>query len=776
MLRWWRRRESGDDERQPRPGLARWLRRALIGIGVVTLLAGAAVTVAALWAFAILPRSLPPVTALESFQPVLGTKIYDDNDELLTELHVERRIFVPLAQIPQSLRDAIVATEDRRFYSHWGIDPIGIARAVVQNYRRGRIVEGGSTITQQLTKVLFLTPDKSLERKLKEAVLALELERRYSKDRILEMYLNQVYFGHGAYGVEAAARTYFGKSVSELNVREAALIAGLPRAPSSYSPFEHPQAAKLRRELVLRRMVEYGTIKDAEAKRLARSDLGLIPPERRRTTGQYFLEYVQRTLEAKYGADMVFKGGLNVYTTLNPGMQLVAEQSIRDGLRALQTRTGKAATEHPEGALVTIEPQTGYVKAMVGGHDFFRSEFNRAVQARRQPGSAFKPFVYVAALESGYTAATRVEDAPVIYPVGRNGKEWKPENYDRKFRGPTTLQQAVEESVNVVTIKVQERVGINKTIQVARRLGIASALNGDLTLALGTSDLTLLELTSAYGAFANQGVWMAPTVIRYITDAQGKLIEENVPEGKEAMAPETAYVITHMLRGVVERGTGQGAKALGRPVAAKTGTTNDYSNAWFIGYTPRLVTGVWVGYDRPRSLGKDETGSRVAVPIWTAYMSRVLGDRPKEDFPVPERVVLVPVDLDPSNECVRVVTMAFVKGTEPAMNCGPRRQMVPPPGAPAPGGAPIPGVPPAPGSPAGQSALTPGDVPPTAPNRAPALPPAAALAPVTPLAAPPIALPPAGRLPLAAPLAPAVPLAPVVPGGPGASAPSPQTP
>src|SRR5216683_367189 len=515
----------------------RWLRRVLIAVGALTLLGLTAVGVAALWAFTILPRSLPSVTALETLQPIQGTKIYDDNDEPMTELHVERRILVPLAQIPQSLRDAILATEDKRFYSHFGLDPIGILRALYQNYRRGRFAEGGSTITQQLTKVLFLTPDKSLERKLKEAVLALELERRYSKDRILEMYLNQVYFGHGSYGVEAAARTYFGKSVSELTVREAALIAGLPRAPTSYSPFDHADAAKRRREVVLRRMVEFGAVKEAEAKRLAKTDLGLIPPERRRTTGQYFLEYVQQTLEAKYGADMVFKGGLNVYTTLSPPMQLAAEQALRDGLKALEGRSKTARPgEHPEGAVVTVEPATGYVRALVGGYDFFRSEFNRAVQAKRQPGSAFKPFVYIAALESGFTPASRIDDAPVAYTVGST--VWKPENYDRKFRGSTTLQQAMEESINVVTVKLQERIGINRTIQVARRLGVASPLDLNLSLALGTSDLTLLELTSAYGVLANQGVWMPPTAVRHVTNAQGKLLEEHVPEGREALTPE----------------------------------------------------------------------------------------------------------------------------------------------------------------------------------------------------------------------------------------------
>src|SRR5882762_9119964 len=645
-----------EDRRSKRATLRRrrWIRWTVMAALVLVLVTGLGIAASAFWVLTILPGSLPSVSHLARFDASEGTKVYDDNDELITEFHVERRIFVPLAQIPQALRGAIIATEDARFYSHYGVDPMGIARAVYQNFRRGRIVEGGSTITQQLAKVLFLTPDKSLERKLKEAVLAVELERRYSKDRILEMYMNQIYFGNGAYGVEAASRTYFGKSVNEISVKDAALLAGLPRAPSTYSPFDHPEAAKRRREVVLRRLVEYGALKDPDAKKLVRTDLGLIPPERRRTTGQYFLEFVQQTLEAKYGADMVFKGGLNVYTTLNPTMQLVAEQSLRDGLKALEGRSKAARPgEHPEGAIVTIEPQTGYVRAMVGGYDFFRSEFNRAVQARRQPGSAFKPFVYVAALESGFTPASRVEDAPVSYAIGSSGQTWKPENYDRKFRGPTTLQQAIEESVNVVTVKLQEQIGLSRTVRVARRFGITSPLDVNLSLALGTSDLTLLELTSAYAALANQGAWLPPTTIRYVTDAQGKLLEEHVAEPKEAVPPETAYVITHMLRGVVERGTGQAAKALNRPIAAKTGTTNDYSNAWFVGYTPRVTTGVWVGYDRPRSLGKDETGSRVAVPIWVSYMGKVLGDSPREDIAVPDKVVLVPVDLDPSNDGVR---------------------------------------------------------------------------------------------------------------------------
>jgi len=670
---------SGSLARSPRKPRRSWARRLASLVGIAALLGTLAIAVSALWAFTVLPHSLPSVTELETIQPTQGSKLYDENDEVIHEFQVERRIFVPLAQIPKILRDAVVAVEDSRFYSHFGVDPMGIARAVYQNFRHGRIVEGGSTITQQLAKVLFLTPDKSLDRKLKEALLALQLERRYPKEQILEMYLNQVYFGHGAYGVEAAARTYFGKAVTELSIREASLLAGLPRAPTIYSPFNHPEVAKRRRAHVLNRMLEVGAINAAQAKQVTVTDLGLIPPERRQTTGQYFVEYVRSILVDKYGDDMVFKGGLNVYTTLSPHLQVLAERSLREGLKAVESRSGpvpakrrrgQPAPEHPEGAILTIEPQTGYIRAMVGGSDFLRSEFNRAVQAKRQPGSAFKPFVYVAALESGLTAATRIEDSPVMYPVGRNGQPWEPENYDRKFRGPTTLQQGIEESVNVVTVKLQERIGIRRTMEAARRVGIQSPLNEDLTLALGTSDLSLLELTSAYGALANQGIWVPPTPIRYITDARGKLLEEHVPQGKEAFSREMAYLMTHMLKGVVERGTGVGAKVLGRPLAAKTGTTNDYSNAWFIGYTPSLVTGVWVGYDRPKSLGKDETGSRVAVPIWVTYMGRVLTNTPREDFPVPDGVVLVPVDLDPAGACTRSVPMAFLRGTEPLAACG----------------------------------------------------------------------------------------------------------
>ncbi|MFQ5520608.1 MAG: penicillin-binding protein 1A [Candidatus Methylomirabilia bacterium] len=656
----------------------RWPRRVALALASVFILGTLGVAASVFWVFIILPRSLPSVTELETFQPIQGSKLFDENDERIAEFQVERRMFVPLADIPQALKDAILAVEDSRFYSHYGVDPIGIARAIYQNFRRGRIVEGGSTITQQLAKVLFLTPDKSLNRKLKEAFLALELERRYSKDRILEMYLNQIYFGQRAYGVEAAARTYYGKSAAALALGEAALLAGLPKAPTSYSPFNHPEIATRRRSHVLNRMIDVGTITPVEASRAMATDLGLIPPEKRRTPGQYFIEYVRRLLAEQYGEDMVYKGGLNVYTTLSFRMQRSAERSLREGLKALAARVRTAPEngdrepemEQPEGALITIEPQTGYIKAMVGGFDFLQSEFNRAVQAKRQPGSAFKPFVYVAALESGLTPATLIEDSPVSYPEGADGKPWEPENYKKRFRGLITLQEGLEHSVNVLTVKLQEQVGIDRTVGVARRLGVRSPLNRDLTMALGSSELSLLELTSAYGALANRGVWVRPTAIRYITGAEGVLLEEYIPKGQQALSPEVAYVVTHMLKGAVQRGTSVRAKALGRPVAGKTGTTNDYSNAWFVGFTPKLVTGVWVGHDRPRSLGENESGARAALPIWVTYMGTILVRTPAEDFQPPEGVVLVPIDLNPGSTCRQPVMIAFIRGTEPPTPCG----------------------------------------------------------------------------------------------------------
>ena len=606
------------------------------------LLAVLAVAGVAVAAYVYWPTDLPPAKALEEYTPSVGSRVYADDDEFLTEFQAEKRIFVPFQQIPPALRNAIIAVEDARFYSHFGVDVRGILRAAYANFRHGRVVEGGSTITQQLAKVLFLTPDRSFSRKVKEALLAFELEKRYSKDRLLELYLNQVYMGHGAFGVEAAARMYFGKSVQDLTLPEAAMLAALPRSPGNYSPFERPELAQRRRAIVVGRLLEHGYISEAEAKATNRAPLGLVPAERRRGSGQYFLEYLQQSLEAKYGSDVLYKSGLAIYTTLDPVLQRAAEQALRDGLQSLAGRQGaRAATRGkgstapvaPEGAVVVIEAATGYVKALIGGDDFARTEFNRALHAHRQPGSAFKPFVYLAALEAGHAPTEILDDSPIRYVSA--GKVWAPENYDGKFRGPVTLQQALEESINVPTVRLLEQVGVNPVIDVARRAGIQSPLPHNLTLALGSGDVTLLELTAAYGTFANQGIRMEPLMVRYVTDAQGRLVEENIPQGREAIDPGIANRLTQMLRGVVERGSGVGARVLERPLAGKTGTTNDFSNAWFVGYTPSIVAGVWVGHDRPRSLGHDETGARAALPIWVAVMRTALRGQPVEDFSAP---------------------------------------------------------------------------------------------------------------------------------------------
>ncbi|HEX2481690.1 MAG TPA: penicillin-binding protein 1A [Methylomirabilota bacterium] len=602
-------------------------------------LASAGVAIAA---YVFWPTDLPPAKALEEYTPSVGSRVYAEDDEFLTEFQAERRIFVPLQQIPLGLRNAVIAVEDARFYSHFGVDVRGILRAAYANFRHGRVVEGGSTITQQLAKVLFLTPDRSFSRKVKEALLALELEKRYSKDRLLELYLNQVYMGHGAYGVEAAARTYFGKSVQDLSLPESSMLAGLPRSPGNYSPFERPELVQRRRAIVVGRLLEQSYISEAEAQAANRAPLGLVPAERRRGSGQYFLGYLQQSLEAKYGSDVLYKSGLAIYTTLDAGLQRAAEQALREGLQAIVTRQagraanrgqGSPAAGTPEGAVLVIEAATGYIKALIGGADFARTEFNRALHAHRQPGSAFKPFVFLAALEAGRAPTEMLDDSPMRYVSA--GKEWVPENYDGKFRGPITLQQALEESINVPTIRLLEQLGVDPVIDAARRAGIQSPLPHDLTLALGSGDVTLLELTAAYGTFANQGIRMEPLMVRYVTDAQGRLVEENIPQGREAIAPGIATGLTQMLRGVVERGSGVGARVLERPLAGKTGTTNDFSNAWFVGYTPSLVAGVWVGHDRPRSLGHDETGARAALPIWVGVMRAALRGQPVEEFPAP---------------------------------------------------------------------------------------------------------------------------------------------
>ncbi|HSB68141.1 MAG TPA: PBP1A family penicillin-binding protein [Candidatus Methylomirabilis sp.] len=706
-------------------------------------------------------RDLPSLDGLEEYQPSIVTTLYSDQDEPFASFYEQRRILVPIAKIPTQLKQAVLAVEDSQFYEHHGLSPRAIVRAMIMNLLARRKAQGASTITQQLARVLFLTPEKSLARKVKEALLAVEIEKRYPKDKILELYFNQVYFGHGAYGVEAAAQTYFKKSVGELTLPEAAMLAGLPSAPNRFSPIVDPARARRRRDHVLNRMVNQKVVTRAQADAASRTAFDETLFTRSRTFAPYFVEHVRQTLEDTYGAFALYNNGLKVYTTLNLKMQRAAEEALVGGLRdidksrgyrrasprgvetarvrvgmysprvgeilagtvlkvkakSLEVQLGRyrgevsldsakwakltnpsevsregapilvrvlsvderrkavelALEQDPEieGAFVALDPRDGGIRAMIGGYDFERSKFNRATQARRQPGSAFKPFVYAAAFDRGFTPSTIIEDSPISFHfrVADKVVEWTPENYDRKFHGPTTLRRGLENSVNVVTVKLMDRVGVDHVIRMAHQMGIESELRREVALALGVSEVTPLELVSAYGALANGGVRAEPFAIRKVTDSQGRTLETHLAEPKEVMRPETAYVLVNVMKGVVERGTAARARVLRRPLAGKTGTSSEATDVWFVGFTPNLVAGVWIGYDVKRSLGSAETGGRMALPLWIEFMQKVLADVPPEDFTVPDNVVGMPVNPvtgRPASQDERGAIMEyFIRGTEP---------------------------------------------------------------------------------------------------------------
>ena len=714
-----------------------------------------------------LSRNLPDVAALKKYEPSQATRVYADDKRLIGQFYVERRVFVPLSKIPKHMVRAILAVEDARFYDHSGFDWLRIIKAALTNLENLQIKQGASTITQQLVRSLFLTPERTMERKLKELLLARRMEVVFTKDEILEIYLNQIYFGHGAYGVQAAAKTYFGKDISKITLGEAAFIAGLPKSPNAYSPYYHGEKAKLRQGVVLKRMADEGFIPEKEYHDTYGQDLLFQKLAAEDDLAPHFLEHVRQELIARYGYDTVYKGGLSVYTTLNVAMQKSANRAVLEGLRALDKRQGyrgpiikknvggdapgrlvpdkvlngaivsvfkdhaiveaggvmgkmslddmlwarkrrkgqkeTALIENPkpsdilrtgdrisvrvlrhspretrfgleqepevEGALIVLDPATGRVKAMVGGYDFNRSKFDRVLLARRQPGSAFKPMIYATALERGLTAATVVVDNPVIYTSA--SRVWKPENYEGKFYGPTRLRDALTFSRNLATVKLLERIGVRRVIELSGRVGIRSRLTRDLSLALGTSEVSLMELTSAYGVFANKGVRVEPSFIVSVKGSGGKTLEQNQPALKRVLSRETAYVMTNMMEDVVQRGTARKAKSLGRPLAGKTGTTNEFTDAWFVGYSPELVGGVWVGFDDRKSLGEKESGGAAALPIWMQFMQETLARFPVSHFSIPENIVYAKIDSgsglrvpeDDPNAMVEV----FIKGTTPQM-------------------------------------------------------------------------------------------------------------
>ncbi len=755
-------------------------------------------------------KDLPSVKALKDYRPPVITTLYSANNAKIAEFYRQRRIVVPLSRIPRMLINAFVAAEDARFFQHTGIDLVGILRAFVKNVEAGGIVQGGSTITQQVAKSFFLSPERTYIRKIKEMILSYRIERWFSKDEILYLYLNQIYLGHGAYGVAAAAENYFGKPIDRLNLAECALLAGLPRAPSRYSPYRYPERARSRQLYVLNRMVDDGYISKEQALKARNMPIDIKPVHNWfQEMTPWYSEYVRRYVEEKYGSDMLYNQGLSVYTAVDVSMQHAARDAVEKGLRVVDKRQGyrgpiahlakeqvepfmaslrdesrkrgealsvgdivkgvvtevdddngsvwvriadgvgkipfadmkwarkpdvniawfepearitkpsqalapgdvilvkivgpyeedndgndiaksgndkeaEAVTagnggsvyllsleQEPEveGALICMETKSGMVRAMVGGRDASKSQFNRAVQARRQPGSAFKPIIYAAALDKGYTPASVIIDSAIVFEDTANNFTWKPHNYEERFFGPTLFRNALEKSHNIPTIKILMDIGVDYVRDYAKKMGITSPLSRDLSIALGSSAVAPVELLKAYSVFANLGELVEPIFVTKIVDRDGRILEKNVAAPRRVIGSDTAYIMTHLLKGVVEHGTGRRVRALNRPAAGKTGTTDNVDDAWFAGYTPDYATVVWVGFDDERSLGKSETGASAASPIWLHFMEKILEGKPVKDFKVPEGVVFSKIDaktgLLPGDDTKETFFECFKKGTVP---------------------------------------------------------------------------------------------------------------
>ncbi|MFW6381106.1 MAG: penicillin-binding protein 1A [Bacillota bacterium] len=613
-------------------------------------------------------RDTPDITNYKG--SIEATMIYGAEGEPLTRLYKENRIYVPLERIPSKLKNAVIAIEDKNFYVHHGIDFWGIARAFWINIKQGRLAQGGSTITQQLARNALLTQRKSFYRKIQEAYLALQFERLYTKPEILEMYLNEIFLGHSAYGIETAANQYFDKSVWELDLSEAALLAGLPKAPNYYSPFNNPEHARNRRDVVLNKMEDLGYITEKETEQAKDKELDLrssIPDKKE--TAPYFVRYIRNRLVDRFGSQMVYNGGLKVYTTLNKDMQDKAEESIQQALEEgyipTVERDNTADPRQPQLSIISLDPKTGAIRAMVGGRG--NDHFNRATQAVRQPGSAFKPFVYTDAIKNGYSAARVINDMPMRSPKDNTSRRIWPTNSQDKYRGYVSLRDALTHSINVASVKLLQEVGVESTIETAKQMGISTFENADyepdhLSLALGglNRGVTLLEMASAYGVFANRGIRIEPFAITKILDNRDQTIYEASPRKEVVLEEDTSYIMTSMLQSVIESGTGWRAQ-LDRPVAGKTGTTNDYSDAWFVGYTPDLVTAAWIGEDNlqkmiydqkddqgnylfPENNGPRTISSSEAARLWGEYMKNVMEDEPKTDFTVPANIVRRDID------------------------------------------------------------------------------------------------------------------------------------
>jgi penicillin-binding protein 1A len=636
----------------------------------IVLLAGVSTGVL-LGGFFAFTHDLPQIRTLETFRPPAVTRVYSVDKELLAELYLEKRDPVPLKSMPPYLTSALIATEDRKFYNHSGVDIKGIARAIIKNILAAKFVEGASTITQQLAKTLFLTPRKTLVRKIKEAILAFQLERRYTKDEILELYLNQVYFGSGAYGVQSAAEIFFAKPVKDLSLAECALIAGMPKSPSRYSPLVNIDLARQRRDMVLKQMFTMGLINGSDYEQAVGEKIQLADRTGNLIRAPYFVEYVQKYLEERLGAPKLYKGGLSVYTTLNFELQLAAERALAEGLTALEARMNKnnIQPDTPQAALVCLDVKSGGILAMAGGRDFHQSPYNRATAARRQPGSAFKSFVYAYAVEQGFAQNEMILDAPVVFRGADKNQDWRPENFSRIYLGEITLRKALAISQNIPAVRLIEMLGPQSVARFAARLGIESNLEPNLSLALGTSEVSLMKLTAAYAVFPRGGKWIEPFGIMEVTDHRGRIIWSAKPQKRLVMTRAGAAIITNMLEGVVSEGTGRKARILAGPIAGKTGTTNNYNDALFVGFSPAIATGVWVGRDSGGTLGDKETGAKAALPIWLQFMQNAPATASNSYFDLPDNVVKVKMNphtgliaQEGSNEFVSAL---FKRGTEP---------------------------------------------------------------------------------------------------------------
>jgi len=652
---------------------------------------------------------LPSEEELKNFSPVLSTKIFDRNNELITELFTEKRTWIEFKDIPDNIKLAVLSIEDHTFYHHWGINPKRILKAAIENILRRKFVAGGSTITQQLAKISFLTQKRSIKRKLKEFFLAIKLEHNLSKNEILEMYLNQVYFGRGAYGIQQAAKIYFSKNVSELTLAESAMLAGLIRSPAYYSPIKNYDRAIKRRNLVLKRMLQLGYISKDEYEQAISEPLIVGYYKIPSATAPYFIEYIREQLESEFPAELLYTGGLTIKTTLDLNLQKHAETILEKHLVNIDKLT--KSTEPVQAVLLSMEVKTGQILTMVGGRDYRKTQFNRVTQAFRQPGSAFKPIIFLAALEHGFTPTSILEDTPLVFynngidwellstttdftqldysklakldvsdytefiskldKLKEKNKIWIPENYKNQYHGKVTLRRALEHSLNSCAIRLTMELGPNLIIEYARKLGITTPLTNTYSLSLGASEVIPIELIKAYNVFANNGIKVEPYGILEIRDRFGNLLKSYTPKETIVISPESAYLVTNLLKGVVKNGTGRYALNLGKICAGKTGTTNNCTDAWFIGYTPDIICGVWVGFDIKKSLGRDATGGKIACPIWTDYMKVAVSPYPNKDFDKPDNITEILIDMHTGllagPQSKKVYKEAFLKGTEPQM-------------------------------------------------------------------------------------------------------------